>query len=81
MIKERLNTIIRKYCDEENKQKQSFEGMHLIDDLHMDSVDLMQIIVDAEKEFAIEFDLEECGIETLCEYDEMVKYIERKNRG
>ena len=81
MIKERLNTIIRKYCDEENKQKQSFEGMHLIDDLHMDSVDLMQIIVDVEKEFTIEFDLEECGIETLCEYDEMVKYIERKTRG
>ena len=78
MIKERLNTIIRKYCNEENKQKQSFESMHLIDDLHMDSVDLMQIIVDAEKEFDIEFDLEECGIEILCEYDEMVKYIERK---
>ena len=78
MLKQRVDEIIRKQCKEEDKERESFEGLDLINDLELDSVALMQIIVDVEEEFGIEIDIEEYGIEIFSEYNHLFEFLKER---
>ncbi len=75
MIKQRLDRIIQQQCGEENKERESFENLDLIDDLELDSIELMQIIVEVETEFGIQIDIEQYGIEIFSQYNQLLKFL------
>jgi len=50
-------------------------GIKLIDDLEFDSITIMELIVEIEEHFAINFDDEEELIDIVNDFDELVKYI------
>lgn len=78
MLKQQLDEIIRQQCKEEYKKRESFEGLDLINDLELDSVALMQIIVDVEEKFGIEIDIEEYGIEIFSEYNHLIEFLKAR---
>lgn len=63
---------------EENKERESFENLDLIDDLELGSIELMQIIVEVETEFGIQIDIEQYGIEIFSRYNQLLKFLEEK---
>ena len=52
-VKKRVTQIIEQYTDKEIK---SGEDISLIDDLDFDSVQLVEVLTDLEKEFHFSFD-------------------------
>ena len=62
MIKQRLDRIIQQQCGEENKERESFENLDLIDDL-------------VETEFGIQIDIEQYGIEIFSQYNQLLKFL------
>lgn len=75
MIKQRLDFIVRKYCKDVHIIPDNFEGIDFIEDLELDSVFLMELLVEIEEEFHINFDVSKGGIEIFSDYDKMLEYL------
>lgn len=77
-VKHRLNKIIEA-CIEESAKREDYAGANLINDLGLDSVSLVQLMVEVEETFQVEIDIEENGIEIITEYDRLLAYIRMKS--
>ena len=67
--------IIEQYTDKEIK---SGEDISLIDDLEFDSVQLMEVLTELEKEFEISFEESEVILDMVDHLEELICYISDK---
>jgi acyl carrier protein len=74
-IRDELILLIVKVCDKDLQMDDFKVGIKLIDDLEFDSITIMELIVEIEEHFAINFDDEEELIDIVNDFDELVKYI------
>ncbi len=73
-IVRKLNNIIYRSCDYEGELK----GKSFTEDLDLDSVSLMQFIVEVEEEFEISLDESENLLELVDNYDNLLEYLQEK---
>jgi Phosphopantetheine attachment site. len=71
-IRERVTHIIEQYTDREII---SGEDISLIDDLELDSVQLIEVLTDLEKEFDISFGENEIILDMIDHLEELICYI------
>lgn len=78
-VRARVTDIIAKYTEEEIRT----EDVSLIDDLNMDSLQLVEALAEIENEFNISFEEGEKLLELVDQLEEMIRYVERVsvNRG
>jgi acyl carrier protein len=74
-VRERVLHIIEQYTDKEIK---SGEDISLIDDLEFDSVQLMEVLTELEKEFEISFEESEVILDMVDHLEELICYISDK---
>lgn len=79
-VDEKLQGIIEKIIrmnlmDFSMEKKSVNSGYDLMDDLGMDSLMMVQLIVEIENNFDIEFDLEVLDINVLRKYEQLKNYI------
>jgi Phosphopantetheine attachment site. len=74
-VKKRVTQIIEQYTDKEIK---SGEDISLIDDLDFDSVQLVEVLTDLEKEFHFSFDESEVILDMVDHLEELICYIRDK---
>ena len=74
MLEKKLKSLIMEY-KEGVVENEITNKTNLIDDLHFDSVELIQFIVRLEEEFNIELDDDDLEIEKIVVFDELVKVI------
>ena len=67
-IKAQLVEIITNNCNSD-EMPDDYSGKSLIEDIGMDSVALMQMVVDMEEQFSISFDNTENLLELLDDFD------------
>lgn len=70
-----MTQIIEQYTDKEIK---SGEDISLIDDLDFDSVQLVEVLTDLEKEFHFSFDESEVILDMVDHLKELICYIRDK---
>ncbi|MCI8964152.1 MAG: hypothetical protein HFG37_10650 [Eubacterium sp.] len=71
-VRKRVTQIIEQYTDKEIK---SGEDISLIDDLDFDSVQLVEVLTDLEKEFHISFEESEVILDMVDHLEELICYI------
>lgn len=78
---ENISQRIKKLITDEMNSNVIVEGMeqfHLINDLGMDSMQVISLVMDIEQEFDFEFDDDEMEIKVICDFKELVKLVEKK---
>lgn len=75
-LEKRIKNVIKGCLDEVDIEKMSKET-NLVDDYGASSIDIVQIVVDLENEFGIEFPDEYLIIEKIAPYRELVSMIEK----
>ncbi len=80
MIKKRLDSVIQKYCKDMKNAPDTYEGLNFIEDMEFDSVVLMELLVDVEEEFHIDFDISKDGIEIFSDYNTMLDCLRKRVR-
>lgn len=71
-VRERVIHIIGQYT---NREIISGEDISLIDDLELDSVQLVEVLTDLEKEFHISFEESEEILDMVDHLEELICYI------
>lgn len=71
-VRERVMHIVEQYTDREIILE---EDISLIDDLELDSVQLIELLTDLEKEFRISFAESEAILDMVDHLDELICYI------
>lgn len=71
-VRERVMHIVEQYTDREIILE---EDISLIDDLELDSVQLIELLTDLEKEFQISFAESETILDMVDHLDELICYI------
>lgn len=74
-VRQKLIKLVIKTNKKELKETDFKKGVKLIDDLEFDSISIIQLIVDIEEEFHIEFDDDEVLIDKIDVFDELVNYV------
>lgn len=72
-VEERLISILER--NSKNKVGQNVESINIIDDLGLDSISLIKVVIDIEKEFKIEFDDEQLDFRELALLPNLRQYI------
>ncbi|MCP3660225.1 MAG: acyl carrier protein [Bacteroidetes bacterium] len=78
MLDEKLKDIIVKNARIKVRIEDIIGASDLIDNFGYDSVQLIQLVVDIEKEFGIEFDDEYLGSPTLTKYSVLQNYVKKE---
>ncbi len=76
-IARKLNNVIYRNCDYEGDLK----GKSFTDDLELDSVSLMQLVVEVEEEFKVSLDESDNLLELMDNYDNLLEYLQEKLEG
>lgn len=72
-VREKITDIVGKYTEEEIRMEQ----VSLIDDLKMDSLQLVEVLAELEQEFDISFEEGEKLLELVDDLEEMIQYVEQ----
>lgn len=72
-LRQRVFRIVLKYTDATEIRTQS----RFSEDLHIDSLNLLKVVLDAEDAFDV--DIPDEDVETLRTVEDMCKYLERKD--
>jgi acyl carrier protein len=55
-----------------------YSGEHLIDDLGMDSLDIMNLVAELENAFSVEFEVDDIDPENFATLDTVTALVERR---
>lgn len=72
-VREKITDIVGKYTEEEIRMEQ----VSLIDDLKMDSLQLVEVLAELEREFDISFEEGEKLLELVDDLEKMIQYVEQ----
>lgn len=72
-VREKITDIVGKYTEEEIRMEQ----VSLIDDLKMDSLQLVEVLAELEQEFDISFEEGEKLLELVDDLEKMIQYVEQ----
>ena len=72
-VREKITDIVGKYTEEEIRMEQ----VSLIDDLKMDSLQLVEVLAGLEQEFDISFEEGEKLLELVDDLEKMIQYVEQ----
>ncbi len=73
-----LKEMIRSLSPQQITVDSIFETADLIKDLGFNSINLIQLVINIENEFNIEFDDAMLGFESLIIFNNLVKYVKEK---
>ena len=79
-IKETINTMLKTetYMSFTNVIDEFTDDSSLIDDLALDSIQVLELIVSLEKKFDIVFDAQELNIDMFDKYGKLIDLVMRK---
>lgn len=77
-IDAKLKRIVIKLADSLVKSEEVNDNSHLISDFGYDSIQIIQLVVEIEKEFKMEFDDEDLTNETFLTYGSLKKTLAKK---
>lgn len=77
-IEEKIKKIICDIANIDVSDEDNLKDKNLIEDLKYDSIMLVRMMVEMEKEFVVEFDDEEIELEILSNYNKIVILISKK---
>lgn len=83
VVRNKITNILRENQNIFSVIKPSDEksNLDLIDDFRMDSILLIELVVELENEFGISFELEKLEIEQIRNYNRLIDYVsEKKNK-
>lgn len=75
-MKETIKKIVMAFAKGVDENYEITNEAHLIDDLNMDSIELIQLLVSLEEEFDIEFDTDELDINSIMQFGNLVNIVE-----
>jgi acyl carrier protein len=73
-MKERILEIMQKATP----KMAGYNGENLLDDAGLDSLDIMNVVVELEQAFSIEFDIEDIASENFQTLDTVVDLVQRR---
>jgi acyl carrier protein len=76
-MKERVLEIMRKVTP----KMSAYNGEHLLDDIGLDSFDIISLISELEQAFSIEFEVDDVQAENFQTLDTVVDLVQRKVNG
>ncbi len=77
-IEFKLRSMIKEKMEDLSKDIDGLNDFHLIVDIGYDSLQIISLIVDIEKEFNIEFDDDELDMDLVCQFSELLKMTKQQ---
>ena len=75
IIEDKLKKMIVKASRINISENDINEKINLVDDLQLDSIDVMKLIIDIENQFSILFNEEDLLLDNLSSYGNLLNYI------
>lgn len=74
-MKEKVKKILMTYAKGIDENYVITDETHLVNDLNMGSIELIQMIVSFEEEFDIEFDADEMDIDSMMTFGRLIEVL------